>query len=222
MGVLCNYGEVIDATDGHPFYVLADQGEWNWVDAGELTVESILAGKAGDLLQVVGIESNTKVMSVFNITVNNDHTYYVGESGVLNHNAGGCDLTDRLLTTFGWKRRPSGASDKLRKNMIARGINEPGYKNAAHHIVGFGERSRPAQEVLARYGIKPNDFDNGVFLPTCGVSGCSATVHGGRHLNSYIDEVNFRLMGAESKMDVLDSLEWIRNDLLNGVLTLQR
>jgi len=84
-------GELIQATDGHPFYVNNDGG-WNWVDAGDLVSGTILTNFTGDELKVSSISQSQQYLPVFNITVDNDHTYYVGEGEVLNHNQGVCEF----------------------------------------------------------------------------------------------------------------------------------
>ncbi len=78
--------EVITATTGHPFYV---NGEW--LDAGELTDASQLFDLNGEVLAIADIKQYSKEEKVYNLTVDNDHTYYVGDSGVLNHNVGRCN-----------------------------------------------------------------------------------------------------------------------------------
>lgn len=84
-------GEVIQATSGHPFYVNNANGRWDWLDAGDITTQSILTNLNGDELQVASVDKYLKQLSVYNITVDNDHTYFVGEGEVLNHNAGKCN-----------------------------------------------------------------------------------------------------------------------------------
>ncbi|MBQ1782334.1 MAG: hypothetical protein II007_01630 [Gammaproteobacteria bacterium] len=80
-------GEVINATTGHPFYV---DGEWK--DAGALAINDLLLRLSGEPLAVVGLLSQSEQTKVYNLTVANDHTYYVGESEVLAHNANKCKV----------------------------------------------------------------------------------------------------------------------------------
>jgi hypothetical protein len=85
-------GEEINATSGHPFYSLDGAGNWKWTDAGDLTEGSVLTKKDGTLVNLDSIELLTETKPVFNITVNNIHTYYVGKGRILNHNSGVCNL----------------------------------------------------------------------------------------------------------------------------------
>ena len=80
-------GEVIQATAGHPFYV-KDDNKWNWLDAGELSAGDILYGVDGETSTIKSIEISSINLPVYNLTVDNAHTYFVGEEGVLSHNAG--------------------------------------------------------------------------------------------------------------------------------------
>lgn len=73
-------GEVIEATLKHPFYVDSE-----WKDAGNLTLEDKLFTLDG--FGVIGdISSTIRSTSVYNLTVDIAHTYYVGNEGVLVHN----------------------------------------------------------------------------------------------------------------------------------------
>ena len=73
-------GEVIEATLKHPFYVDSE-----WKDAGNLTLEDKLFTLDG--FGVIGsIFSTSRSTSVYNLTVDIAHTYYVGNEGVLVHN----------------------------------------------------------------------------------------------------------------------------------------
>ncbi|GAA2080783.1 polymorphic toxin-type HINT domain-containing protein [Actinomadura alba] len=80
-------GTVI-ATSGHPFWV-ADRHAW--VGAGKLQPGMWLRTSAGTYVQVEAIRTWTAPQRVHNLTVTEDHTYYVeaGDTEVLVHNCGG-------------------------------------------------------------------------------------------------------------------------------------
>jgi len=96
-----------------------------------------------------------------------DHTYFIGENGVLVHNSD-CDKSalngiERKLSDSAENRASSKA---LRKNMIAAGEIEPSYRNAAHHIVaGSSKKAEEARKILSKYNIGINSAENGIFLP---------------------------------------------------------
>ncbi|MEU0443789.1 RHS repeat-associated core domain-containing protein [Streptomyces sp. NPDC006186] len=75
----------ITATDGHPFWVPALH---QWVEAGDLTAGQWLQTSAGTWIQITAIRHRTQPMSVYNLTVDELHTYYVLAAGtaVLVHN----------------------------------------------------------------------------------------------------------------------------------------
>ncbi|MGA3565240.1 polymorphic toxin-type HINT domain-containing protein [Micromonosporaceae bacterium DT59] len=79
------------ATDGHPFWVpeLAE-----WLDASELQVGQMLQTSAGTLVQISAKNRSSQTAQVYNLTVDDIHTYYViaGNTPVLVHNCGGQTL----------------------------------------------------------------------------------------------------------------------------------
>ncbi|MET9795758.1 polymorphic toxin-type HINT domain-containing protein [Nocardiopsis alba] len=82
-------GDVIIATDGHPFWSPEMDA---WVDAIDLVPGMWLLSSEGTLVQVSGIQTWTQPATVYNLTVQDIHTYYVlaGETPALVHNKGGC------------------------------------------------------------------------------------------------------------------------------------
>ena len=77
-------GEEIVTTENHPFYV---DGE-GWVTAGELTEEDYVLDSEGCRLQVEEkyVEKLEESVKVYNFEVEEFHTYYVGDAGILVHN----------------------------------------------------------------------------------------------------------------------------------------
>ena len=78
-------GETIDTTTNHPFYV----EEKGWVAAGDLEVGNILVTAVGDEVEVTDLELEklAEPITVYNLEVEDFHTYFVGEYGVLVHNS---------------------------------------------------------------------------------------------------------------------------------------
>jgi RHS repeat-associated protein len=82
----------ITATDGHPFWVPQLN---KWVDATDLQIGQWLQTSTGTHVQISAINRWTEPhITVYNLTVDNLHTYYVlaGNTPVLVHNAGGDKL----------------------------------------------------------------------------------------------------------------------------------
>lgn len=85
----------LTATAGHPFWVdddgRADTPGGRWIDAAELRHGQWLKTADGRLVQVAGTAARGQHAQVYNLTVENGHTYYViaGDTPVLVHNCAG-------------------------------------------------------------------------------------------------------------------------------------
>ncbi|TMR89301.1 hypothetical protein EJK15_61440 [Nonomuraea basaltis] len=77
--------EDITATANHPFWVPDLR---KWVDAGRLQPGMWLRTSAGTYVQITATEARTAVQSVYNLTVDDLHTYHVlaGDQAILVHN----------------------------------------------------------------------------------------------------------------------------------------
>ncbi|WLQ45627.1 RHS repeat-associated core domain-containing protein (plasmid) [Streptomyces laculatispora] len=78
----------LTATDGHPFWVPALH---QWVEVGDLKAGQWLQTSAGTWVQVAAVKHRTDSTEVYNLTVDDLHTYYVlaGSTPVLVHNSSG-------------------------------------------------------------------------------------------------------------------------------------
>ena len=95
----------------------------------------------------------------------------------------------------------------------------------AHHIVGEAyAEGRETMAILRKFNIDANSPLNGVFLPGCGATGTQGivglAVHCGKHLQKYERYVLDQLQGAGSEADVVNALTRIRDELLDGELSL--
>ncbi|MFD7865554.1 RHS repeat-associated core domain-containing protein [Streptomyces sp. NPDC059783] len=88
----------ITATDGHPFWV-PDLRQW--VDAGDLQPGQWLQTSAGTWVQVSRLQYRVESRAVYNLTVDDLHTYYVlaGTTPVLVHNCGTGDSRPDFSST---------------------------------------------------------------------------------------------------------------------------
>ncbi|MGI5372628.1 RHS repeat-associated core domain-containing protein [Streptomyces iakyrus] len=79
----------LTATDGHPFWVPALH---RWIDAGDLKSGQWLQTSNGSWVQVAAVRHRTQSVSVYNLTVDDLHTYHVvaGGTPVLVHNSNRC------------------------------------------------------------------------------------------------------------------------------------
>lgn len=157
-------GDVITATDRHPFWV-DDDGRW--VDAEGLERGDVLLLANGDTVTVDAVRARTEVRQVHNLTVDGIHTYYVlaGDDPVLVHNCvqpGQAGAYDDLA-------RASDTGDALQIHHMpqrAQGFTSPGAggslvmtdaQHAATRTFGFrgsqvlaAESGMPFRQVLAR------------------------------------------------------------------------
>lgn len=79
--------EYIESTDGHQYYV---KGK-GWVAACNLKEGDILVNMAGIEKNVKKVEwiKNNDIKTVYNLTVRDNHNYFVGENALLVHNIPG-------------------------------------------------------------------------------------------------------------------------------------
>ena len=67
-------GRIIGTTGEHPFWVV-DKG---WVEARDIRIGDVLVSHDGQALSVEGIADSGRIDTVYNIEVEEDHTYFVG------------------------------------------------------------------------------------------------------------------------------------------------
>ena len=132
-------GTVINTTENHPFYT---EGK-GWCVASELEEGDVLRTQDGKTETVASVETETldEPVKVYNLEIEDSHTYYVSADGVLVHNA-------------------CGDSKKLRDDMNSKGKTPPadGNKYAAHHIVASSSpNAQEARDILDLVDIGYND-----------------------------------------------------------------
>lgn len=76
--------EIIISTDNHLFWTVDLQ---KWKDAGSLTSKNILLNLQEKNISIKNSSHYMKEAVVYNLTIANDHTYFVGKSEILVHNA---------------------------------------------------------------------------------------------------------------------------------------
>ncbi|NNJ03423.1 sugar-binding protein [Streptomyces sp. PKU-MA01144] len=150
----------VTATDGHPFWV-PELGEW--IDATDLTAGAWLQTSAGTYVQITAIRRWTaQNATVHNLTVSNQHTYYVlaGAAPVLVHN---CNTSYQLSLDT---RAAVGSGNAQAYQIAHTGATE-------YRAVGGGERvwadglDRNTGELLdAKFIEKPG---RSPFIPGSGI-----------------------------------------------------
>jgi filamentous hemagglutinin len=95
--------EVLRTTAEHPFRVSNLQTGEGWVKAEALTVDMQLLDRHGKPLHLLKVETTGERATVYNIEVQEHHTYHVGRLGVWVHNANCCDVIGRVPTSPSFK-----------------------------------------------------------------------------------------------------------------------
>ncbi|SHK38898.1 intein C-terminal splicing region/RHS repeat-associated core domain-containing protein, partial [Nocardiopsis flavescens] len=133
-------GDAIVATDGHPFWVPL-LGEW--VDAVDLVPGMWFLSSEGTLVQITGTRTWTESERVYNLTVQDLHTYYVltGDTPLLTHNCSPAEpLADRAHQI--WSQLPTGHP---RNSSSVAVVAAQTSRGVVHVVAGSGRGLTPAQ-----------------------------------------------------------------------------
>jgi len=112
--------EVISTTGEHPFWT-PDRG---WVEAKDLHVGSLLQTEDGRVIDVDGVERREGHFQVYNFNVEEFHTYFVSDLGILVHNA---DYAPTNLTPS-----PALEGNPYHPDVVEQRIRPPYRPNPAH------------------------------------------------------------------------------------------
>ncbi|WIN00109.1 polymorphic toxin-type HINT domain-containing protein [Actinoplanes oblitus] len=134
----------VTATDGHPFWVDNDGSPrtpgGDWINAAELRQGQWLKTSTGTLVRVAGTHAYTQHTQVYNLTVDDLHTYYVlaGKTAALVHN---CGFSDRAREI--WDAEPDQfIKDRVSTVAVIRAQTPLGPVDL---IAGSGDGLTPAQ-----------------------------------------------------------------------------
>jgi hypothetical protein len=142
--------ETIRVTDGHPFYVTANDDKW--VQAEDLVIGDVIKSSEGDSVSIANITSEVSDEAVYNLTVANTHNYYVGEEKLLAHNST-CRIPHRARPRLengnkkeGWehivlRHMPGGAPRNMQGDLFAPGTTRDQIKWAAEKLIASGKRN---------------------------------------------------------------------------------
>ncbi|MFC8827589.1 polymorphic toxin-type HINT domain-containing protein [Streptomyces sp. NPDC057137] len=91
----------LTATDGHPFWAPA---LGRWIGADGLTTAQWLQTGTGTRTQITAVTHHTKSTTVYNLTVDDIHTYHVlaGGTSVLVHNSNCFNRKFRWIRANTW------------------------------------------------------------------------------------------------------------------------
>jgi Pretoxin HINT domain len=100
--------EIITATPEHPFWVAGE----GWLEAGHLVCGQQLRTKDGKLIRIESVQRREGRFRVYNFEVANAHTYFVGKTSILVHNAPECFAK---IKPWEWKEAKEWAKIDVRK-----------------------------------------------------------------------------------------------------------
>ena len=83
------------ATAEHPFWVTNKKGGAGWIQARDLSSIAELIDISGETVRVVAVKRLDQLQPVFNIEVEDLHTYHVGRSAIWVHNADCCKVNSQ-------------------------------------------------------------------------------------------------------------------------------
>ncbi|MBQ5473157.1 MAG: DUF2380 domain-containing protein, partial [Lachnospiraceae bacterium] len=162
-----NDKETIDTTVRHPFYVVG----YGFRYASELRIGDKVRSVSGDIYEVtsVEIEKLDEPVKIYNFEVEDWHTYFVSESGILVHNDG-CG-TGTPNTTEDTKQQdtdnitnqsasaPEGKGGSKSNIPLIETSKYISGKTADHHIIPkFRGKSKPYADFIAERGIDVDQY----------------------------------------------------------------
>jgi len=127
-------GEIITATDNHPFWEIDTR---SWLKAEELNSTSLLMDINENNISINNLRSYSKDTIVYNLAVDNDHTYFVGNSGVLGHNCDIDTVMSKIVSKVPKKYCKNGECKNFAKDLMKRlDAEEIPYKPEERRAIG--------------------------------------------------------------------------------------
>ena len=161
-------GTIINTTENHPFYV---EGK-GWCAAAELEASDICRTKDGkvEVIASAVIEEQEEPVTVYNLTIEDNHTYYVSNKEILVHNK--ClKNADGTVDIDDWSEypeeliHPEGPFIVLEGDAYATARNQANNSNRKLHRMYQYLKGLQIHEILpVKFGGNPVDIDNKVAL----------------------------------------------------------
>jgi Pretoxin HINT domain len=143
-------GEVISTTEKHPFWV-PDKG---WVEAEDLEVGSLLQLYDGTVVDIDKIEKREGEFEVYNFKVEDFHTYFVSDLGLLVHNA---EYVYRTMSEKEYAKVVKNGGLSIRE----KGSSELGITREANYLNDLSNRKFIGKQYGVNVKFETND---GTFL----------------------------------------------------------
>jgi len=126
--------EIFRTTDNHPWWVPGS----GWIETKDLTVGMNVITKDGETLTVADVTETEDRATVYNLTVDGLHTYFVGKQRVLVHNCPIGDIPGADVTKGNSVKNTqfNGSNADLEKSVTDRGLKT---SNPAPGITNHGD-----------------------------------------------------------------------------------
>jgi len=156
--------QLIESTYNHPFWV---EGK-GWTYVKDLKVGDLLVQSDGKTLEITSIELLHKHVTVYNMTVDEFHTYFVSDLGIWVHNTGPCNTPLRYTLKYqdlDWRGTGKTYNDALDQAFKSTGVDRSEFtvtkwaKDQYGKSVPVEYRSQNGAEVsidYAHYGVDRN------------------------------------------------------------------
>ncbi len=160
----------ITATAGHPFW---DETRHRWVEAGELVAGHDLSTRAGGRADLLGGGRRTEQRTVYNLSVEGLHTYYV-------HVQGATTGVDVLVHNC---NRKSTAAGRMAEKFVKRTKNNKQLPTANHIPDYWDDRGLPTESIGESKAVKYQSYSRQLkaFLAYAEVKNIPFTLYVGRN-----------------------------------------
>lgn len=149
----------IEATYNHPFYV-KDKG---WVFVKDLKVGDLLVRSDGNTLKIDSIELEQKNVTVYNMTVDEFHTYFVSELGIWVHNS---SCTVDVSGLQGWTNVGNINSYITKQGWTISQSSQVGKKNDGTYVVNvYDGKNRKVGEIHVNQPQYRGNIKTGLIYP---------------------------------------------------------
>jgi RHS repeat-associated protein len=140
-------------TWSHPFWVKrGDATDGSWIEAGNMLVGDLVQTMQGSWRRVVSITPLPGQETVYNFTVEEDHDYFVGEQGLLVHNAGG------PFSIWDWSGYPEGVPQPSGPFNLLDGPDYQAARQAANNANQALHEAAPELQGFEIHEIQPVKF----------------------------------------------------------------
>jgi len=227
------FGSLATAVMNFTMELLAPE-EQTWVEAEELQPGDSLKSLNG-LRQITNRHLDRSTERVYNIEVDGDHVYRIGESGLLVHNASAI----KKGKDYGCGAKAGNGSLGCNRSQLRKNLNcdATSYPSAAHHLIACESinAAPSALQKAEKLGFNLNGSLNGWCLPRDPEDAePGLPIHTGKHLGDYFRCVRSILEKIERDYNtgdfddcqlcgaITDAIQKIRTALENGDIWLQK